>query len=397
MNRLDDEFGGLPLVEQEREVGIAWEDSDTKSPKPTSASAAGGWSERDATDAGSVALLLGEASEDVNVDVDAESEDADELHPSDERTFQTRIEFESDTYGCASVVSAYFWMDKSNITWAFWRMVSQMVNLITQVFLLYVTKEFVTFPSVLKARALYARYHADVFVDGTFDSDKWDAWDHKSALCQLPLSNKQFTFVMLCTWTSTVLLDIKQTFRFAKAWWDLPNTTSKKKRLVIEVEEDRKAVVRAPLGLKAFVFIIILLPKLCIAILTWWIGCRWLITTLHFSDVILNSVALMFILEIDELLYQTLEPHEVQEWVVMHDIVSPSIFTGRLDPSLRGSARCREMRLIRLHYSMKVFVMTAAVCFGVPALYMVFQQAIPGYKWDVAVHCAGYVEEHWGG
>merc|ERR550532_2620308 len=39
-----------------------------------------------------------------------------------------------------------------------------------------------------------------------------------------------------------------------------------------------------------------------------WMGCRWLVATTDFNDLILNSVALVFILDLKDFLYMILVP-----------------------------------------------------------------------------------------
>lgn len=63
---------------------------------------------------------------------------------------------------------------------------------------------------------------------------------------------------------------------------------------------------------RSVIFLFIVLPRLGIACLLLYFGSQFLSYTVELSEVMLNAVALLFILEIDELLYKTLITHRLQ-------------------------------------------------------------------------------------
>ncbi|CAK0827702.1 unnamed protein product [Prorocentrum cordatum] len=65
-------------------------------------------------------------------------------------------------------------------------------------------------------------------------------------------------------------------------------------------------------GRVAFFFFSVCLPKLLVAGLLWWFGAKWLANTVNFSELILNGVALAFVLEFDEVLYSVLMPRRTK-------------------------------------------------------------------------------------
>merc|ERR1719223_302586 len=50
-------------------------------------------------------------------------------------------------------------------------------------------------------------------------------------------------------------------------------------------------------------------PRLIMTSVLLWLGCRWLIATVGFGDLLLNCVALEFILNLADLLYNVLVPY----------------------------------------------------------------------------------------
>merc|ERR1719210_3289557 len=61
-------------------------------------------------------------------------------------------------------------------------------------------------------------------------------------------------------------------------------------------------------SVKATLTICVLLPRLCITCFLLWVGCRWLLATNNFDDLILNSVALEFILCLKDVLFVAMVP-----------------------------------------------------------------------------------------
>merc|ERR1719399_2724936 len=55
--------------------------------------------------------------------------------------------------------------------------------------------------------------------------------------------------------------------------------------------------------LKLFLLCLIYLPWICTTGFILWLGCRWLTATNDYGEMVLNAVALEFILQIKELLY----------------------------------------------------------------------------------------------
>jgi len=80
--------------------------------------------------------------------------------------------------------------------------------------------------------------------------------------------------------------------------------------------------------------VMIILPKLAMACGLWWIGASFLLASPTTTDLLLNMVALAFVLEIDDYLYNGMVPDFVKETAVelfpefrmMHDDVEKSSF-----------------------------------------------------------------------
>merc|ERR1719284_459601 len=61
-------------------------------------------------------------------------------------------------------------------------------------------------------------------------------------------------------------------------------------------------------AVKGTILVLVLLPRFVITCALLWLGCRWLAATNDFSDLVLNAVALEFLLMLKDLLYYVLVP-----------------------------------------------------------------------------------------
>merc|ERR1712061_268244 len=64
-----------------------------------------------------------------------------------------------------------------------------------------------------------------------------------------------------------------------------------------------------PQTMKWVLFCLMFLPRLIIDIALIWLGCRWLVATASFSDLLLNAMALEFLLVLKDLFYTAVVPH----------------------------------------------------------------------------------------
>merc|ERR1719215_639294 len=74
----------------------------------------------------------------------------------------------------------------------------------------------------------------------------------------------------------------------------------------------KKVVVRVTTCTKVFMVVVVQIPVLAMTLFLLWIGCRWLIATLGFGTILLNAVALEFVLNLDEIFYRAVVPYTMQ-------------------------------------------------------------------------------------
>merc|ERR550537_1967606 len=103
--------------------------------------------------------------------------------------------------------------------------------------------------------------------------------------------------------------------RTISRWWMvLPAFPSEAQAAgkAVEVKEDRTAVLAMPVLHKAGMIFVNLLPRTVICVWLSFVGSWFLIEADNYTDLILNSVALGFLIEIDNMLYSAVTEDEVK-------------------------------------------------------------------------------------
>jgi len=138
--------------------------------------------------------------------------------------------------------------------------------------------------------------------------------------------------------------------------------------------DGNKVIHQLTLKVKAVFCLIIFVPRTIINGYLLWLGCRWLMATANFDNLVLNSVALAFILDLSQIFYAAMVPVRSK-----HDL-SVSRMLPLQDKSAVGY---RQMLFV-------AFVNGASLLWT--AFYMVYFQAVlPDYRWDVRKPCMGYL------
>merc|ERR1719436_2367099 len=123
------------------------------------------------------------------------------------------------------------------------------------------------------------------------------------------------------------------------------------------------------------VTVLLVIPRLVITVLLLWLGCRWLLATLHFADILLNGVALEFILCTKDLLYMTIMPQRN-----MKDVQNTKFGFGEDVPAA-------YIPFIGTF----VWLGLAVVWVYVYTYYL--QQVLPEYRWDIHDVCSDFLHD----
>lgn len=299
------------------------------------------------------------------------------------------LEMPENSYGaamalCVQAALAENEGDMIILTKAIATLLSCMLGIVAEAFILITVKWYLTRPAVMAVRELYAEYERKYRNESTgmimveaFQGDQ----ELQDQICQLPLANRYFCFVILAVWTGYILVELKEAMWLSYAWWHSAPVDKKNPLTRWDDDEKKYVIQRCTKSMKVVIFAFILIPKFFIAIFCWWFGCRWLVATPHYQDFILNSVALAFVLDISSLIYTVIIPRDSKMWITFHCLELPH--EAKAKSVTQGKKRRVRNALVRMALS---WIFTLLI----PAGYMLVQQAIPDYKWDVAGPCSNY-------
>lgn len=281
-----------------------------------------------------------------------------------------------------------------------------------QVFLLHSVQKFLVSKSVYEIRNHYGEFemvmHGNVsehcqmtahgFCRGMpefFDESLFANLneDLQSAVCHIPLSHPIFCGTILVMWTITILgqfRKLNQQFNSiilrtntdkGNIYGSITSTGAKDDPEhpcdACDLDPSTFYIGRLSICIKVTLFFCVFVPRLLMHGCLLWIGCRWLLATTAFDELVLNAVALAFILELGELIYASLAP------VTSKKILAK---TRALQPYTK---RCIAPGLLILTGYVLIVV-------GWVAVFMLYlQDVLPGYAWDVHNVCEAWMAERY--
>ncbi|CAK0875448.1 unnamed protein product [Prorocentrum cordatum] len=265
-----------------------------------------------------------------------------------------------------------------------------------QVFLVIKVKSLVCAKSVHAIREIYSEYEehmysqTDLTVNGKhrgkgpefFLPDNFDSLDDeiKEDVCQFPLTQPDFLFSILFMWTATIFNEVRKCFNWARRFIMITGTDYSATHVQVTHDSEKYGLDEGTTGLTGLsklmktIIGVLFFVQAITALFLLWVGCRWLTATPCFSDLILNGLALTFIVEIKDMLYEHLLPRLFQE-------------------------ETEVIRVRRESLSMHWGTLLVPVLWTVASalwvsLYMAcLQQVLPNYRWDIKGPCSNFLME----
>mmetsp|Transcript_118889 Transcript_118889/g.296588 ORF Transcript_118889/g.296588 Transcript_118889/m.296588 type:complete len:442 (-) Transcript_118889:244-1569(-) len=253
----------------------------------------------------------------------------------------TEVDLDENAYGAAAVaivkdIAKLHYEIKIKAPWSalslnITRLTSALgimaINLVFQGLILWYINIYVVQPSVRHVQMLYAHYHAENFdEDGVFNEAAWENYEHKDGVCQITMSSRYFYFGILMLWGLLMMQELRACERVVR---DILAVRSVKHfDQMVEYKQTgnselggRCLIVGLTPGMRWSVLLIVCLPRIIIAIFLFGLGCRWLSSSASFADMTLNAMALEFVKNIDELLYDSILPRQLKK-----DIADTNVF-----------------------------------------------------------------------
>lgn len=259
-------------------------------------------------------------------------------HTEDDKKYDEKP-LPEDTYGAAIFAFIYdareflsghdhdskpCWLNMYRLTYV---LVVLGVNYVFQFLMLFWIFDFVVQPSVHSVQKYYARYHGEFFSDeGDFQRDTWDDtngyWDQKfkKHLCHMVFPKFTFLSFVLMLWVMHMVIEFRRSAELLADLCKLPPCPNSHPELMIEgtgggfdeteADDDTLYVMALTPCVRCTVICLIIVPKFIIGSALTALGLIWLSATVSFSELILNSLALEFVINIDDNLYKALLPHK---------------------------------------------------------------------------------------
>mmetsp|Transcript_65875 Transcript_65875/g.121428 ORF Transcript_65875/g.121428 Transcript_65875/m.121428 type:complete len:373 (-) Transcript_65875:108-1226(-) len=278
----------------------------------------------------------------------------------------------------------------------FYSLVITIINAWLQFTTLWYVNRYIVGDSVHSTQSNYRQFHAEVWnTDETFNDEKWKVWTGPyMELCNLAMSKMSFTVVILFMWSGRMVQEVRDIIGLVQ---DLCRVVSLPKGAVygdamqVEDGEDGKqySVVAMGCCTRLAIFGLVIIPKCIICVILLLIGSRWLVATESYADLILNALALEFVIGTDELVYEAFSPNMLKKAV-------ESTKFCQLRPADEDKEEEDEDNFIHVFCAYGRSLGMMAGCLLWVWLYMqYFQQVIPGYPHDIAPHCEGWFDKHY--
>jgi len=257
------------------------------------------------------------------------------------------------------------------------------LNLVLQLFLLKWVNEYIVGNSVWILQGQYAQFHREIFNDkGEFQDHSWMNWEGpRGELCDAVINKKLFLSGILFLWIGRMLGEFKTCQRMSREVWALPSapTGAPSHSCVVDRAAcpDVTEVIAMTPCTRIMVYLTVLVPKVCVCLLLAVLGCQWLTATLSFSDLILNALALEFIIGIDENILEFFLPVRIKTRLNGTKLAYPA-------KDKQTEEQVNKMAIDDYVRNITYFL----VCIGLTCVYVLyFQQVLPGGGHDIEEHC----------
>jgi hypothetical protein len=243
-----------------------------------------------------------------------------------------------------------------------------------QLFLVQQVMQLVTSRAVFDIRDAYADFEKVMYEpSGAFNESNFEKVtnEQKDTICAIPFSQPLFFGAVLLIWSMSVMADLRRVFHiFCQIV--LGFDTVSKAELMIKLDKDGLpfGIIAATKIVKLYVAIL-MISRAIVDCALLWLGSRWLAATPDFGELLMNAVALEFLLFLKDLFFRVVVSKRIQVET----------------ENLRVKAK-------KIHFTPDQFKNPCflVVGFGWAFCYMYyFQQVLPNYKWDVHDLCVEYL------
>jgi hypothetical protein len=208
----------------------------------------------------------------------------------------------------------------------------------------------------------------------------------EGSICRIPMTQPVFFCAIVLLWSLVCLQDVKEAFLLLLDIYCTKAIPAMKEALDIEHHFDddgdhhsREVIIIGLTVPLKVVMSIILFIRAVIAAFLLYVGCRWLLATDRFVDLILNAVALEFILAMKDIMHSTIAP-----------------FRNKVELGLTKLATSPPTRLKPgcFHFSGTLLVLVCSILWSYIYVFH-WQDVLPDYRWDAHEVCGEYIQRRY--
>lgn len=277
-----------------------------------------------------------------------------------------------------------------------------LLNIALQVYLFSCILVYVVPAAVTDIRRAYYKYEIIMYanhttwsvnhelrgIDGYFNPALVSNLDDelKAAVCSIPLGQPHFFFPLLFIWTMRCIEELKGVTDLTYLLIvRMPTVKSMSDALEIRKvpyhglggktkQLNVKTIVGLTAVIKGLLWFLVLMPRMCVTIFLCWLGSRWLACASDFGNLVLDAVAVEFLLVLKKLLFITF----------VSDRNKRDMDFTQIRPETKTE---RNTFWIYVSTSMWFFLGAGWVIFYVGY----FQMVIIDYRWDLHDVCATWL------
>mmetsp|Transcript_12992 Transcript_12992/g.25510 ORF Transcript_12992/g.25510 Transcript_12992/m.25510 type:complete len:510 (+) Transcript_12992:19-1548(+) len=302
------------------------------------------------------------------------------------------VEFDipEDSYGAAILAIVKEMQDvyhghgasATNVLKGVFALVLLAVNLTLQFCILTFIASHVVQPAVYRIQKDYQSFHQESFDEhGVFQPDMWRHYDRKNELCQIGMTSRFFYCVLLFVWVTSMLAEFRASAQLIHQVAQMPLCHQGQDMLRMD-EEEKISIIALTRRTRMLMYCFVCIPKIGISMYLLVLGCQWLSATTSFEALVVNTMAMEFVLHVDELLYEAFLPPSYRRQV--EDI---NFFIQERQPTPEEE----EWREWSTYVKAFCFLL---VGFAVVIVWSDFLQGVlPQDISDVKEHCAVYLND----
>lgn len=207
------------------------------------------------------------------------------------------------------------------------------INILLQWAVLMFIETHVVETSITRVQWLYKDFHEKVFdEDRNLVESLWTIYENKDELCQIGMTNHTFFIAILFLWTMNQMKELRDAARFIGNLIAIKRVDSARDM----IRGTPRAIVGLTTPVRVSCIVFVLVPKIVICLRLLLLGMRWLSATTSFESLVMNTVAMEFVVQIDETLYAAIMPTSYRMQVVQLN------FFIEGTPKTEGQARREE-------------------------------------------------------